>query len=257
MTTFALTRKLEKLQKLQEMNEGEPVTSDKQQATGDKEVQSSEFGVQSDTSPRTMDHEPRTMNSTVFSINFLRHEIIPLSVRRALIFVALAYLAAHVLFLGYLSTVAVSSRAEWKKVQVGLQGEVPSSAALTDLKAEMAIMQENAAKELGELNRIIARKREEFPFGGKLGAIAKTLPARTWITGISADRENRRLTIQSTYLVNPENPYDNPTKKWIEALKADPSFGSRLKRCDLGASSQKMQGKVEIYSFELVSEWEK
>ena len=249
MTTFALTRKLEKLQKLQEMNEGERVADN-------KEIGDAELGVRNEQPiPQSAIQTPNS--EAVFTINFLRHEVIPLSVRRALIFAALAYLAAHLLFLGYLGSIAASSRAEWKKVQAGLQGELPSAVALTDLKAEMSTMQENAAKELGELNRIIARKREEFPFGGKLGAIARTLPARTWVTALSGDRENRRLTIQATYLVNPESPYDNPTKKWIEALKADPSFGSRLKRCDLGASSQKMQGKVEIYSFELVSEWEK
>ena len=219
------------------------------------EVRSEESIPQSALLPRRQ--AGSTSIATVFSINFLRHEIIPLSIRRALVFMALAYLAANILFLGYLGSIAVTSRAEWKKVQAGLQGEVPSAAALTDLKGEMAMMQDNAAKELGELNRIITRKREEFPFGGKLGTLAKTLPARTWITGISGDRESRRLTVQAAYLVNPENPYDHPTKKWIESLKADPSFSRRLKRCDLGASSQKLQGKAEVYSFELVSEWER
>ena len=250
MTTFAITRKLEKLQKLQEMmNEGERVADN-------KEIGNPELGVRNERQiPQSAIQTPNS--EAVFTINFLRREVLPLSVRRTLIFALLAYLAAHVLFLGYLSTVAVSSRAEWKKVQAGIQGEVPSTTALADLKAEMATMQENAVKEFSELSRIIARKREEFPFGGKLGGIARTLPARTWVTSLSGDRENRRLTIQATYLVNPENPYDHPTKKWIEALKADPSFGSRLKRCDLGESSQKMQGKVEIYSFGIVSEWER
>ena len=256
MTTFALTRKLEKLQKLQEMNEGERVADNKEIGNPASPAGGAELGMRNEKPiPQSAIQTPNP--EAVFTINFLRHEIIPLSVRRTLIFVALAYLAAHVLFLGYLGSVAASSRAEWKKVQAGIQGEVPSAVALADLKTEMATMQENAAKELGELNRIIVRKREEFPFGGKLAALARTLPARTWITALSGDRENRRITIQATYLVNPENPYDHPTKKWIDALKADPSFGSRLKRCDLGASSQKMQGKVEIYSFELVSEWER
>jgi len=221
-----------------------------------EEVRNSELGVRSGES---IPHSAlRTPNSTVvFSINFLRHDIVPLRIRRALIFVALGYLAANIFFLGVLLSIAASSRAEWKKVQAGLQGELSSSSELAALKQEMALMQQNAVKELEQLSPMIERKREEFPFGGRLAAIAKTLPARTWITGLSGDREGRRVSVQAIYLVNPENPYDNPTKKWIESLKADPAFRERLKRCDLGASSQKMQGKAEIYSFELAAEWER
>ena len=118
-------------------------------------------------------------------------------------------------------------------------------------------MQTQAAQDLSQLNVATTMQMQKFPVGGKLAALVKTLPARTWMTALSGDREGRKMRVEATYLINPESPYEFPTKKWIEALKADPSFRYRLKRVDLGNSSQKVQGKVELFSFDLTAEWER
>lgn len=197
------------------------------------------------------------MNSTVFAINFLRGHLMPLRFRRILVYGALAYLLVHFFFLLFLIQSAFSSRAEWQKLQSGLGKDFSSSRELNTLREEMNLMHVQAVKELSEWNRLIAIQKEQFPFGGRLAALTRTIPTRTWITGISGDREARRMTVQACYLVNPASPYEHPTKKWVESLKTDPSFSHRLKRLDLGTSSQKMQGKVELFTFELVSEWER
>ena len=64
------------------------------------------------------------------------------------------------------------------------------------------------------------------------------------------------LAIEAIYLIDPEAPYELPVKRWTEALRADPVFGRGLKRIDLETSSQKIQGKAEVYTFTLAAEWE-
>ena len=72
---------------------------------------------------------------------------------------------------------------------------------------------------------------------------------------IEADQRNRELKIQATYLIDSSNPYEIPTREWIDALKADPDFGHELKSLDMTQSSQRTQGQVEIYVFELKAAW--
>jgi Tfp pilus assembly protein PilN len=97
--------------------------------------------------------------------------------------------------------------------------------------------------------------QQRFPVGGKLAALSRTLPARTWITGLSGSREGRKLTVSAAYLVDADKPYELPTKSWIEALKADPRFSGGLKRLDLGSTSRKTQGTSELLAFDLIAEW--
>ena len=192
----------------------------------------------------------------IFAINFIRRETVPLRVRRLLAHAALGYLLANtILFIGFMGT-ALHSHIQSRKFQQRLQGKRPAPALVRTVRGETETLQEQAKEELAQLNAIMTQRRQRFPIGGKLAALTKTLPARTWVTSLSDVGENRTITLQAAYLVDPERPYDLPMKGWMEALRADPYFVQGLKRLDLGSSSRKTQGKAELVLFELVAEWQ-
>jgi|GEM_PF-1695240 len=253
MTTFALTKALDKLQKVQEGKLQD--ISNKKQATSDKEVRNAELGMRNESKssiPHSTLHTPHSEGP--FSINFLRGEVVPMRLRRMFAYAALGYLAVNIVFLFILFRAASASRTEWQSLEAA--AGTPSASVAT-LRQEMDTMVEQATRDLTQLNTFLALEKDQFPVGGKLAALAKTLPARTWVTGVSGDREGHKITVQASYLINPEAPYELPMKKWIEALKANDHFGKHLKRLNVESSSQKMQGKVELCNFELVAEWDK
>ena len=192
----------------------------------------------------------------VFSINFLRHEILPLRVRRTLASLAVAYLILHAGMAVALIGSGITAQREWRQIQAHIKGQAPSSGAIRAMRQDMGALHQQATKELTELNAMVALERQRFPVGAKLSTLTKTLPARTWITGLSGKRDGHTLTVQAAYLVDPESPYDLPTKAWIGSLKSDAAFSRGLKRLELGASSRKHQGTAELFTFELVGEWQ-
>lgn len=120
---------------------------------------------------------------------------------------------------------------------------------------DMSELQAQAKQQLAGLNTVIAAQQQQFPTAGKLAALANTLPARTWITGMDSAREARTLRIHALYAIDPEQPFELPAKGWIDALRADPVFGQQLKQLSLEHSSRESHGKVELFSFELAAEW--
>ena len=196
-------------------------------------------------------------NGEGFSINLVRQEVLPPSVRRLAVYVALGYLAIHALFLiGFLGTALHDGVARYQ-LQAKYRGQTPATAPGNALKREMRVLNERASDNLAQLNTMVTLQRQQFPVGEKLAGLSRTLPDRTWITSISGKRGDYSIAVQATYLVNDEKPYDVPTKQWIEALRADPSFGRDLRRLDVGASSRKKsQGETERYSFELNAGWQ-
>ncbi len=242
-STLSMTKALNKLQKLQEERLQE--TSNMQHAT-------------SALTPHSQLHTPNFgVHGEVFSINFLRHETMPRRIRRTFAYGAFGYLALSLTCFFYLFHVGSSLKAEGQRLKGLLNGDASSVAVPGAAKQEMATMYQQAVKDLGQLTAAIEQEKSQFPVGGKLAALVKTLPARTWLTKLSGDRAGRRVTVEACYLINPEAPYELPTKRWTDALRADPAFSKKLKRIDLAESSQKMQGKAELFTFELVAEWEK
>ena len=201
-------------------------------------------------------HRVPVAEREVFSINFIRHQTVPRAVRRALVYVALGYLVVNVAVMVGLLGAAGRSRVEWRTLQATLTGQLASSAEVSALKQEMATLRERAHGDLAQLNTAIVLQQQRFPVGAKLSSLSKTVPARTWIAGLSASRDTRTLTVQASYLIDSKRPYDLPTKEWIAALKADPDFRQGLRRLDLGSSSRKIQGSAELFVFELIAEWE-
>ena len=120
----------------------------------------------------------------------------------------------------------------------------------------METLRERAAENVAKLNAIIAQEQQRFPIGEKLAALTRTLPARTWLTRLSGDRDGRTLTIQAVYLIHSDAPYDLPTKAWLAALKEDAHFREGLTRLEVGQSSRKRVGDAELFSFELVAAWQ-
>ena len=209
------------------------------------------------TVPRSVNTEeaPTGGIPEVFSINFLRSESIPLRTRRIVIYAALGYLAVNVLLaIGFAGVAVYSSLRNWSLE--AQSGKVVSLAASEgNMKQEMQVLYERALQDLNRLNSASALTRRRFLFSGKLEALTRTLPSRTWITGISGERGSRTLVIQATYVADPAKPYELPTKVWMQTLKTDPGFSGGLKRLDLGTTSQKKLGGAELFLFELIAEW--
>ena len=208
-------------------------------------------------SPARASHVPRPASQTeVFSINFLRHETLPLSVRRTLVSLAVVYLVIQIGVATALVATALTYGRERHRMQRHLAYQSPTSPSVKSLRREMQAVHAAATEELAQLNAFLAMQRQHFLVGGKLAALTRTLPPRTWITGLSGHRAQRALTIQATYLVDPDDPYALPTKAWLEALQADPVFSQGLTRLELGDSSRKTQGRADLFTFELVGAWE-
>ncbi len=192
----------------------------------------------------------------VFSINFIRGETFSLSTRRWLMAILLGYLAIHAaLFLAFTGT-AVSAHLQGQALRRTVQGAAPSVEAISGIEQEMAMLEERAKDNLTRLAAVAAEQRQRFPVAGKLAALTKTIPPRTWITGLSGAREGRTLTVRAAYLVDAQTPYALPTKGWMDALQADPVFGRGLKQLKLATSSRKTQGTAELVIFELVADWQ-
>ena len=191
----------------------------------------------------------------IFSINFLRHETLPLSVRRTLLSLAVVYLVVQMaIAIGLVMTAFAYGRDSFL-LHRRIAYQSPTSPSVKSLRKDMQVVHAAADQELAQLNRFLALQRERFPVSGKLGALTKTLPPRTWITELSGNRERHAMTIRAAYLIDPDNPYALPTKEWVGALKQDPAFSLGLKRLELGTSSHKTQGRAEVFTFELLAEW--
>ena len=192
----------------------------------------------------------------VFSINFIRHQTVSLWMRRALVYVVLGYLVANVCVLAGFVGTSFSTYTQVERLRTAVHTTTPSATAVKTTTDQMRALQGQAKEDLVGLTAIATQQQQRFPVAGKLAALTKTVPARTWITGISGARENRTILVQAADLVDPNTSYDLPTKGWMEALRADPSFGRGLKQLELKSSSKKMQGTAELVVFQLAAEWQ-
>ena len=189
-----------------------------------------------------------------FSINFARHATLPLRLRQALAWLTVGYLFAGAVCCCLLLGLTLWTHLDAGRLQQRLDSPVESVAAQAS-RQEMAELTAQTTLQITELQAMSAQLATRFPVGAKLAAVTTTLPARTWVTGLDATRDARTLTIKAAYLIDPEHPYELPTTRWIEALKADPAFGQGLKRLDLRDSSRETQGRAELFVFTLSAEW--
>ncbi len=199
---------------------------------------------------------PVPVTSEVFSINFIRRQLIALPFRKIALYVALAYLGLQALWTVGLLGMAAHSFVKRFGLERALEKRGSDLSSLKALRSEVETLEREAEDHVGELNSILALEKKRFPIGGKLAALTETLPSRTWITQLSADPDQHLFKIQAVYAVDPAKPFELPAKKWMEALKADPRFGSGLKRMNLDNSSRTgSQNKISFYTFDLVAEW--
>ena len=205
--------------------------------------------------PHPASRAARPLSGEVFSINFIRHETLPVHIRRAGIYAALGYVAVNLLIALGLFGMAVQLNGRARGLAAELQGPRPSAEALRAGRQAMAALSVRGADQLARLQRIVGIQQQRFPVAGKLAGLARTLPPRTWITSIIGSRDERTLRIQAMYLIDAENPSSFPAKAWIEALKADEGFRQGLQRVELGSSSRKTQGEARLFEFELIAEW--
>ena len=205
--------------------------------------------VVSEPSSQTLGSAPEA-----FSINFARHDLLSPRLRRALTVLAVGYLLAGAVCVCVLAGLTVWTSVDATRLQQRLGSSVQSPIGQAARQA-MADLQAQAALEATQLTAVSGELATRFPVAAKLAALTATLPARTWVTGLAANRETRTVTIQAAYLMDPEHPYELPATQWIQALKADPQFGANLKRLDLQSSSRKTQGRSELFLFTLSAEW--
>jgi len=161
----------------------------------------------------------------------------------AIYFIANICVTTWLLFTGMSAT--------WQTVSSAARNSERRGLASQDL----GLLYQRASQELDQMQAIVASQKARFLAGGRLSALTETLPARTWIAGISGDRKDSSIILQAEYLIDPDHPYELPAKEWMATLKKDPRFGNRLKKLEMASSSRRTQGNAELLSFELVAEW--
>lgn len=173
-----------------------------------------------------------------------------------LVYATTVYLGINALVLLWLLALAFSAVEHAHRVQVSLGG-VGRPVNLREIPQEMEGLQDQAVRDLVMLSNAKLLQQQRLLVAGKLSAVSQTLPPRTWITGLSGDRNTRTIRIDAVYLIDPANPYELPAKAWMEALRNDAAFSRDLKRLELEDSSRKIQGSAELFAFRLVAEWNK
>ena len=192
--------------------------------------------------------------SAAFSINFAPRTFLSPRLRRALVSLTAGYLLTAAVCGCLLLGLTLWTHLDARRLQQRL-GHTGTPAAEQASRQTMADLRAQAGLQTPQLNAMSAQLATRFPVGAKLAALTTTLPARTWLTGLEAKRDSRTLTIRAAYFIDPEHPYELPTTRWLEALKADPKFSRGLKRLELQDSSRKTQGRAELFVFTLSAEW--
>lgn len=194
--------------------------------------------------------------SEVFAINFIRREFLPSSIKRLLAYFVFGYLGMSIITAAILILMAFGAHFKYHHIQTLLKRNALSGAQVEDLEAEMKVLGTQIASSLGQLNSLNTIQQGRFLIADKLAGLTRTVPARTWITAMRGDANQAQMAIEAIFLVDSANPYQLPAKQWIELLKKDPDFGRNLKHLELKKSSQRTQGKIELYVFELLVEWQ-
>ena len=196
-------------------------------------------------------------SSSGFTINFVRRENLPAWVRLLSAYGVMGYLAVSLLLSIWLIGGTAVFFFQAHHLRADLQGRLPNPAALAVLKQEMQDLDDQATLDLSQFNALSNLQKQRFPVGGKLAALAKTIPARTWVMQMSSQRAERSIDIQAAYLVDSGTPYRIPAKKWVQALQEDPVFKKGLRGVSIGSSSRKTQGDSELYFFNLSADWQR
>ena len=222
------------------------VTSDKRQMTGDKGEAAR---------PRAVSASMAPANAAVFSINFLRHEVPSVGLRRAGMLATLGVVAANVAVLLVLLGMAVSLQQHERAMRAELKASGSRANSIGAVMAELRPLQARASDNLSALQHAIVAQRGRFALSGKLAVLASTLPARTWIARLSGDRGERALTIEAVYVIDPAAPTDLPINAWMSALKADPRFSEGLQKLEMVSSTRAAQGRAQLMRFTLGAAW--
>ncbi|MDP3704148.1 MAG: hypothetical protein Q8R78_07145 [Candidatus Omnitrophota bacterium] len=175
--------------------------------------------------------------------------------RRGLLAGGIGWLGLNALVLAGLVAMMGVAFQQSATLQQDVKAQVASAATVGGASQEMDALRERASENLARLNTVIAQEAQRFPVAAKLSGLTRTLPPRTWLTNLSGDRSGRTMKIQAAYLINPDAPYDLPTKTWLAALRDDPGFREGLTRLEMGQSSRKRVGDAELFLFDLEAAW--
>ena len=192
-----------------------------------------------------------------FAINFVRGETLPPWVRLASAYAVISTLAVGLLLALYLVVASAAFFFQSHQLQAKLRGRLPTPAALAVLKQEMQELDDQAVFDLAQFKTFSNLQKQRFLAGERLAALARTLPARTWVVQISGQRAERSMDLQAAYLVDSGTPYKIPAKNWVQDLQADPVFKNGLRGVSIGSSSRKTQGNSELYLFNLSADWQR
>ncbi len=190
-----------------------------------------------------------------FSINLVHQEVASLRVRHLVAGAVAAYLVINAAILIWFLRDMALAEVQGRRIQAELQRH-SSAVTLAALKQEIEALNGRAKEESAQLHAIVAQQQEQFPIGGRLAILVKTLPERTWITGLSGDRERRSLTVRVSCLVDPVAPNLLPAEDWTRILKADAVFSQGLTHLEVTSSSQQtQQGRAQRMDYEWVARW--
>ena len=192
----------------------------------------------------------------VFSINFIRRPFIPLSTKRLLIRWILIYVLVQIVLIGLLFLVTFAVNLKTNKLEQKISKSISPLSSSRLIKSEMNNLKIDLSVGLNRLRSLIELEKSRFQIADKLAGLARTLPSRTWITGLSGNQGPRTLAIKAAYAVDSKDQtFQPPTKEWFAALRSDPDFGQGIKRIELQKTSERRQGNAKIYVFDVLAEW--
>ncbi|HEX9779631.1 MAG TPA: hypothetical protein VGB20_00270 [bacterium] len=190
-----------------------------------------------------------------FAINFIRADERALRWRRLFILLAGVYLLANLAVAFELTNRAQREALLTSHLEARLGSAIGTPEGRVALEERLDALHAQAESDLASLRAVAKARLESFPLSAKHAALARTVPARTWITRIMAVRKDHSMGIHASYVIDPEEPYALPAKAWMDALREDPDFGPGLESLELGASSRKSVGSSLVYEFLLQAKW--
>ena len=189
----------------------------------------------------------------IFSINFIRHESVPMSVRRVSVYLILVYLILSAVALSFLLTASMRFYKERQALSDELSNVAPEDRSVENMQLDLTNTRAKLSDNTSRLGALIAAQK--FHIADKWCGLASTFPDDVWITEMSSPENSKIINISAVYVDARDKPFEAFVHSWTETLKNDSRFGRGLKEIKLTRSAAEAKTYASLYSLDLSSEW--
>ena len=192
----------------------------------------------------------------IFRINFSRNNFISDVVRKNTVYGVIIYLIAHLIISLVMAGAAADTGRRFHHLASSLEAKLPESVKIEELNAQMGGLYQELSERGRFMGIFIRLGQDRFAAAGKLAALARTLPAKTWLTKVHGSKSDKSLKVDALYYIAPDEPFELPVNAWMEKLKQDPVFSEGLLKIELKKSAQERKGTAELQMFEIEARWQ-